>query len=229
MVKMACAGGLASLALAATACGSGDGRGGLISLQSSWSSVHCLLVPSPELGVRSWQSPVSFAANFYVNQGSHPATIESVRLIDAHGLVLHRALVYEMLHARHPLYTAIAWSLADRGALPSSWARRQPIPGAVVPTGHNAGVLKGLTRDDNLYVIALDITATSPAGGYAFGVAVTYNSGGSTYTLTVYSGIAIGNWHVYLPDSCNVLFNLMKRVFEKHAHGNQVIQTGPNP
>jgi hypothetical protein len=223
-----CAGGLAARILAVTAC-SADGSQPLVTLQPPWSSINCLLVPGAALGVRNWQSPVSFAANFYVNQGSHPATIESVRLIDAHGLVLHRALVYEMLHARHPLYTAIAWSQAGRGALPSSWASRQPIPGAVIPTGHDAGVFTALTPRDNLYAVALDVTATSPAGGYAFGVAITYNSGGSTYTLTVYSGMAIGNWRVYFPDSCNAPFNLMKRIFEKHAHGNQVIQTGPSP
>jgi hypothetical protein len=116
-----------------------------------------------------------------------------------------------MLHARNRPMEAGVWDDASRGALPSSWSRRQPIPGAVKPTGHTAGVLTGLSPRDNLYAIALDITATGPGGGYAAEQLVTYESGGSTYELAVHSGIAIGSVLIPIQDSCSSSFNILKK------------------
>jgi hypothetical protein len=176
-------------------------------------TIVCAEMPFAKLGILSWHTPIAFTTDWYVNQGRQPVTLKSVSLIDPHGLVLHQALVYEMLHARHPLSLAIAWSQADRGALPSAWNRRQLIPGAVIPTGHAAGVLTRLSNKDNLYVVVEDITATTPGGGWALGEKLAYLAGGSTYTIEVHTGIGIGSERVPFQNSCNDAYNTMQSKF----------------
>ncbi|MCW2932226.1 MAG: hypothetical protein JWM19_3188 [Actinomycetia bacterium] len=45
-------------------------------------------------------------------------------------------------------------------------------------------------RDE--YQVALDISAKTPAGGYAIGHQITYRQGSTQYTIRTYTGYAIG-------------------------------------
>ena len=45
----------------------------------------------------------------------------------------------------------------------------------------------------DVYEIAVDMSAASPAGGWASGVVVTYRAGGTTYTSTLMVGLAIAS------------------------------------
>ena len=126
-----------------------------------------------------------------VNTSAAPLEIESVSLIDPHGLVLHGAVVYEMRHSEHPLINAAGWQLMGQGADPGAWAHRQPVPGAVIPPGTSANGTPGANARD-LYVVVPDISAATPAGGWAIGLQVTYRQGGTRYTFRSYEGYAIG-------------------------------------
>src|SRR5277367_4970958 len=59
----------------------------LLALMAPGNSV-CVSFRGPANGVTGWQAPVAFAMDLYVNQGSTPATIRSLSLVDPHGLVL---------------------------------------------------------------------------------------------------------------------------------------------
>jgi hypothetical protein len=142
--------------------------------------------------VPAWNSPIGFTTDWYANQGTRPATITSLKLLGAHDLVLHGAVLYEMEHSLHTLTMADPWPKVGTGSDPRLWARRQPIPGAVIPPGHAKYALIRFSKQDNLYVIAEDVTATSRQGGWALGQIVTYISGGTTYTVESHSGVAIG-------------------------------------
>jgi hypothetical protein len=157
--------------------------------------------------------PVAFTTDWYVNQGSQPVTIRSVSLIAPHGLVLHRALVYEMFGGRHVLYQAIAWDQLGRGALPSAWARRQPIPAAVIPPEHIKSAATVFDNKDNVYVVAEQITAASPAGGWALGQKLTYTAGGNTFSVEARTGIGIGSFLVPFPHGCESEMRIMKKAF----------------
>jgi hypothetical protein len=169
----------------AAACGSGSASGPLVAL--TFPSGYCL--PSDP----NWGSPMGFTTDWYANRGQHPAVIKSLRLLAPHGLVLHGAVVYEMEHSQHVLYQANSWPDIGKGASSTLWARRQPIPGAVIPPGHAKGVLIRASKQDNLYVIVEDVSATTPAGGWALGEVVSYQSDGSTYTVEDHTGIAIAS------------------------------------
>jgi hypothetical protein len=177
--------------------------------------ITCLGLPAPSVGVADWESPVAFSTDWYVNQGKQPATIKSVVLIDPHGLVLHGSLVYEMVQAEHVLYQAIAWADLDRGALPSAWRARQGIPGAVIPTGHAKNALTDLSSADNLYVVAENITATSVDGGWAAGEKISYTAGGHSYSITAFTGIAIGSGRTKIAASCNAQLAAIKSTFSR--------------
>jgi hypothetical protein len=146
---------------------------------------------------------MGFTTDWYANQGRQPAIIVSLKLLAPHDLLLHGAVVYEMKHSWYSLYQANPWSRISQGAPASLWAQRQPIPGAVIPPGHAKNVLIRASRQDNLYVIVEEISATSPVGGWALGEKVTYQSGGATYTVEDHTGIAIASTTVPFPQRCN--------------------------
>jgi hypothetical protein len=127
-------------------------------------------------------------------------TIESVTLMSPHNLTVHGGLVYEMDHSQHALILANGWAEMGQGADPIAWARRHAIPGAIIPPGHPAPLSPPL-RTTNRYEIVPEVTANSPAGGWALGEIVTYRADGQLYTVDAELGLAIGPGPA--PASCN--------------------------
>jgi hypothetical protein len=78
-----------------------------------------------------------------------------------------------------------------QSANPSLWARRQSIPGAVIPPQTSTISAPGPNARDE-YQVALDISAKTPEGGYAIGHQITYRQGNTQYTIRTYTGYAIG-------------------------------------
>jgi hypothetical protein len=206
----------AALALGLVGCGAGSGQQPLISLELPGDITCVPMNAATDIGMASWRTNVAFTTVWYVDKGAAPATIRSISLVDPHGLVLHRAIIYEMVGAWYVLNQVIAWSELDKGALPSAWRRRQPIPGAVIPTGHTHGLPDHMSRKDNLYVVAEDVTATSPNGGWAAGEKLSYTSGRHVYSITAQTGIGLGSALIPLRQSCDAQVAAMKAVF----HGN---------
>ena len=146
---------------------------------------------APSVKVAAWNSPIGWAFDWYYNQSTLPVEIESVSLIDSHNLMLHKAIVYEMRYSEHPLVQVDGWSLIDTNADPSAWAQRQRVPGAVIPPQSSAVGIPG-PRARDVYEVVLNISAKSPAGGYAIGQQVTYRQGSAQYMIRSYTGYAIG-------------------------------------
>ncbi len=156
----------------------------------------CVFFRGPANGVTGWQAPVAFAMDLYLNQGSTPATITSMMLVDPHGLVLHNGAVYRMAHGASMLGYFGAW----RRMYGTAARSRQPIPGAVLegdPVVHPP-----YYTSDAKYQILEKVTTTSASGGWAAGVTVHYESGGRRYSVTVTQGIAIGSSHLPAATRC---------------------------
>src|SRR5258707_8139124 len=109
-----------------------------LTLLTSPGNIACVYFPGPVNHVTDWEAPVGFTLDMYVNLGNQPATIQSLSLVDSHGLVLHGGLVYELVRSKHALSFFGAWPSSNACANPGAWRARQPIPGAVIPTGHTA-------------------------------------------------------------------------------------------
>jgi hypothetical protein len=71
------------------------------------------------------------------------------------------------------------------------WARRQSVPGAVIPPQTSTIGTPGPNARDT-YEVVLDISAKTPSGGWAIGQQVTYRQGNAQYTIRSYTGYAIG-------------------------------------
>jgi len=146
---------------------------------------------APSSKIPAWNSPAGYALNWYYNSSASPVEMESVSLIDAHNLILDGTIVYEMPHSENPLVQAGGWPTFPEYANPVLWARRQSIPGAVIPPQTSTISVPGPKARDE-YQFALEITAKTPAGGYAIGDQITYRQGNSQYTIRSYTGYAIG-------------------------------------
>jgi len=115
----------------------------------------------------------------------------------------HEAIVYEARREQHQLIREDGWPAISTNSDPAAWAQRQAVPGAVIgpdasdagPTGHNA------------YEVVLDVSARTPAGGYAIGQQVTYRQGSAQYTVRSYEGYAISPAGPEGPTRCTALFN----------------------
>lgn len=139
-------------------------------------------------GVPTWNTPVGFAFNWYDNMSSAPVEIKSVSLISPHNLILHGALTYRGTLG-NPNTSGNAWKLMYKGATPSEWKHRQTVPGAVIsPLTSREASLKSYAP---AYSMILDVSAKTPAGGYALGQQVKYEQGGNQYTLRSYTGYAV--------------------------------------
>jgi hypothetical protein len=103
------------------------------------------------------------------NGGKIPATIQSVHLTHPHGLSMTKAWVIPIVHTTGQ-YDLVGEQL-NYPPRWSTWAHRQPVPGAVVPAGKSLNLVFGVTRT----------TAKTGTSGYPV---VTYTAGGNTYTLT---------------------------------------------
>jgi hypothetical protein len=188
MIKYSIAAVVAASALLTAACSAGGGAAPLVTPNNE-AVLACATAPNKALvdDTPAWNSPVGFALSWYYNTSASPVIVESVSLIDAHNLVLHKAIVYEAERERNQITPVDGWPAISLGSDPASWARRQPIPGAVIdPDPPNASA-----TTHNAYQIVLDISAKTPAGGYAIGQEVTYRQGNTVYTIRCYSGYAI--------------------------------------
>jgi hypothetical protein len=141
-------------------------------------------------GIATWHAPIGFAIDSYYNRSRSAVTIESASLIDPHNLVVHASLAYEMVHSLHILAEAAKWSNIGQEGQPAAWARRQAVPGAVIPPQDSA-IAKPGPRARNLYEIVLDVSALTPQGGWAIGERLTYRAGGRQYAVRAYTGYAI--------------------------------------
>jgi hypothetical protein len=188
MIRQSAAAAVAVAALLLAGCSAGGQP--LASANNQEGVLVCAEAPNQyaSVGVTAWNSPMGYSITWYYNASAAPLEIASVSLIDPHGLVLHGAIVYEMRHSEHPLINVAGWPLMGQGADPGAWAHRQRVPGAVIPA--ETGTPAPNARD--LYVVVPDISAATPAGGWAIGLQVTYRQGGTQYTFLSYEGYAIG-------------------------------------
>src|SRR4029077_3385868 len=131
------------------------------------------------------------ALDMFVNVSRSPLTVESVSLIDPHGLVAHGALVYEMAHSAHPLIQEDGWNHIGTSVPQALWSRYHHALPAAIPAGYPTPNFLP-TYKLNIYEIVPNVTATSPNGGWALGEKVTYRANGQTYTVKAYTGYAIG-------------------------------------
>jgi hypothetical protein len=176
---------------AACAAGSSTGQALAVGVVQEGAK-YCAGAPSvPVNGIPAWNSPIGWAIDWYYNTSAASVEIESVSLIDSHNLVLHRAIVYEMRHSENPLIDVAGWELMGHYAVPSLWARRQNIPGAVIPPETSTIATPGPDARDE-YEVVLDISAKTPAGGWAAGQQVTYRQGSTQYRVRAYTGYAVG-------------------------------------
>jgi hypothetical protein len=187
------------LAVAVSACGgpgSGPfrpGSGPLVAATAQKGFVSCEPAPNPDVrSINRWNSPIGFALDTFVNVSRSPLTVESVSLIDPHGLVAHGAIVYEMAHSMHPLDQEDGWSEIGTEVPQALWTRYHHAVPAVIPAGYPASNFRPSYKL-NLYEIVPDVTATSPNGGWALGEEVTYKADGQTYTVKAYTGYAISH------------------------------------
>jgi len=157
------------------------------------------------MAVTSWDTPIGFALDEFVNVSRAPLTVESVKLIDAHNVILRGAFVYEMAHSLYQL--AQAGVLAElRASVPAAaWSRVQTVPGALIRAGHPVANFSR-SYSLNIWQIVPEVSARTLAGGWALGEVVTYQANGQTYTVTAYTGYAIA------PNS-NACVSLNRAVF----------------
>lgn len=194
MIRYSAALALVATALLTAACSAGGSAGQPLAMGTVQKGAKaCAEAPNryPATRIPAWNSPVGYALDWYYNTSASPVEIESVSLIDAHNLILHGAIVYEMPHSENPLVQAGGWVTFPEYANPILWARRQSIPGAVIPPQTSTISVPGPDARDE-YQVALDISAETPAGGYAIGHQITYKQGSTQYTIRSYTGYAIG-------------------------------------
>ena len=206
---------LAFVAIAVTALLAGcssDNPAPLVAAIQQKGATICAPAPDPPADIMAWNTNVGFVLNYFFDQGSAPVRIRSVALIDPHGLALRGAVVYEMARSLHPLASAEPWNRIGTGAEPEQWLRRQHVPGAVIPPEGSSAPSGPHARD--LYQIAADIQADSPAGGWTIGLLVTYLSGGQTYTVHAYIGYAIAPPPYNTPKFCQAQQNAIRTAFQ---------------
>jgi len=72
----------------------------------------------------------------------------------------------------------------------------------------------------NSWEIAVDASTLEPGGGWALGEVVTYRAGGSVYTVTAETGIAIGSGHaenspIAKDGNCTAQTNAISAAFKR--------------
>jgi hypothetical protein len=103
------------------------------------------------------------------NKGASPVTVTSVRLPSAHGMTITKSWLIPIF--RKPGQDDL---VGEQASYPPAtwpeWAKRQPIPGAVIRPGQDLNLVFGVTR-------------TTARSGHSAGPVVAYTAGGSTYTV----------------------------------------------
>jgi hypothetical protein len=177
------AGGLAGLL---AGCGS---AAPLMTVSAQAGMSSCLPAPNLAARISHWNSPYGVSAGMYYNQSSVPVTVQAVSLVGAHNMVLHRAVVYEMVRYRDPLPNSFAWGNGPDGMRVNE-NLVQPVPGAVLAAGK--GPVTNFPRQQpNVYEVAVDVSARQPGAAWAAGVNVSYTAGGQAHVIRLLIGIAI--------------------------------------
>jgi hypothetical protein len=151
----------------------------------------CSPAPNPGagIGVDRWDSAVGLSAGLYYNQSQRPVTVRTVSLVGAHNMVLHGAMVYEMVQYRNPLPLEFKWEYGSTGGRVDAKLVQQ-VPGAAVPPGIGP-VTNFVRQHPNVYEIAVDVSARQPGAAWAAGVDVSYAAYGGAQVLRLYIGLAI--------------------------------------
>lgn len=172
---------------------------------AQYALIACTTAPNQLAGITRWDSQIGYYAGIYYNQSSGPVTMESVSLLHPHNLILHETDVYKVAHFKISLPYEWAWGHEGTARSATQWAAiRQRIPGATIPRGNGPiAPADFMTLRPDVYEIAVDMSAASPAGGWAPGVVVTYRAGGTTYTSTLMVGLTIGSAAKPLPSGCD--------------------------
>jgi hypothetical protein len=167
------------IALVLTGCVGGAGRNAL-SLSGGGIN-HCV---SPS-GERTWgyleTHPSEFALDLYTVRGSAPVTVTGAELAGNNGLRLTDA-VFVPGGA-----VGDGFDFGDLHAVdfPAAWAARQQAPHArltrLTPT---KSPVQGSWSQDPEWQLIIGIVPTSPKGGYAQHVDITYAAGGRTYQVS---------------------------------------------
>jgi hypothetical protein len=180
------AGGLAWLL---TGCGSAASDPLMTeSAQAGMSS--CTPEPNPPAGFSRWDTPIAESVGMYYNQSSSPVTVQTVSLVGAHNMVLHGAMVYEMVRYRNPLPSMFLWEYGSSGLRVNAKLVQQ-VPGAVLAAGIGP-VTDFPKQQPNVYEVAVDVTARQPGAAWAAGVNVGYTANGQAHVIRLLIGIAIG-------------------------------------
>jgi hypothetical protein len=162
----------------------------LITLSAQAGMSSCTPAPNPAAGLSRWNSPFGESVGMYYNQSSVPVTVQAVSLVGAHNMVLHGAIVYEMVRYRNPLPISFAWGYGT-GGLRVNAKLIQQVPGAVIAAG--TGPVTNFPRQQpNVYEVAVDVTARQPGAAWAAGVNVGYTANGQAHVIRLLIGIAIG-------------------------------------
>ena len=204
---------MAALCAGATACASGTGPGPLV-LNEGQEGISSCMSNNPASGLLTWDTTVGYAEDMYWNKSSQPLTIEFVSLLDPHNLVLHGSVLYKMAHASHALPLSSAWAKEGEEVPLAEWRGRRLIPAAVMPpVGGPVDVNGSLSHKIDLYEIVVDISAATPAGGWALGEVVRYQAGGHAYTFEARTGLGIGTTGRLPTHSCDTQMQAIKAAF----------------
>jgi len=177
------------------------------------------------LGIGRWNSPFGVSAGMYYNQSSAQVTVRTVSLVGAHNMVLHGAMVYEMVRYRNPLPTMFRWEYGSgSGPLRVNAQLVQHVPGAVLAAGIGP-VTNFPKQQPNVYEVAVDVSARQPGAAWAVGVNVGYTAGGQAHVLRLLIGIAIGAYsHPDASDDpgplCDKAMNAIQSAFASSMRGN---------
>jgi hypothetical protein len=205
-------------AMLAAACGSSAPPPAMTLVSAQEALTTCTPAPNPDAGIIRWDSQIGYYGGIYYNQSSGPVTIESVSLLHPHNLIFHGAAVYKVAHFKISLSYEWAWGHEGTAHSATQWAAiRQRIPGATIPPENGPIAPADFMRlNPDVYEIAVDMSAASPAGGWTPGVVVKYRAGGTTYTSTLMVGLAIGSAAKSLSSACDAATRSVQDSWEAH-------------
>jgi hypothetical protein len=179
--------------------------------------IVCIIAPDHPARIGSWNTPVASAIGMYYNQSGAPVTITSVSLLNPHNMLFHGAVLYKMGHYAHAIAQISAWSTEGKGALASDWARRQLIPGAVIPA--ESGPIPAsqlIVKKPDLYQVAVDVSVATPGSGWALGVVMNYTASGRSYTINLWAGIGIASSRNHVHTTCEQITPAIEAGFRGH-------------
>jgi hypothetical protein len=119
-----------------------------------------------------------------------------------------------MAHAAYALPPESPWIQEAQAVPPADWRARQRVPGAVMPPAGGPVEVNGQVNSKvDRWEIVLDITAATPAGGWALGETVHYTTAGRSDTLVAENGLAIGTSRGPAQHSCDAPMTAIAAAF----------------